>query len=268
MKVTADMKIADVINKYPQLLPVLVAQSPAFERLKNPLLRRTFARLVTVQQAAAIGNVPLDSLLKVLNRALGEEYVPAAPGVPSPPTAPAEPEAPPPWLDEGKVVATLDARPFQREGRDPFSEIMKAVAPVQIGQIFKLYNTFPPLPLYEVLGKRGFVHWARQEGPEDWVIYFFKTGEVTAPAARPATETAAPPSGKTVTIDIDVSELVPPEPMMKILDALAKLNPGDTLVVHHVRKPMYLYAKLDELGYAHETRELGPNRVDIIITKR
>ncbi len=276
MKITPDMKIADVIGKYPQLLHVLTAQSPAFEKLKNPLLRRTFARLVTVEQAAGLGNLPVDTLLKVLNRALGEEYVGEAPSAPPAAVSAAAPEPPPPWLDEATVAATLDARPFQAQGKDPFSEIIKAIAPVQVGQIFRLQNTFPPLPLYEVLNKRGFIHWARQEGPEDWTIYFFKTPErpVLTTEHTESTERAEMPvsavssAGQTATLDIDVSELVPPEPMIKILEALAKLNPGDSLLVHHVRKPMYLYDKLNELGYTHETRELGPNKVDIVITKR
>jgi uncharacterized protein (DUF2249 family) len=269
MKITADMKIADVIGKHPELLHVLVAQSPAFQKLKNPLLRRTFAKLVTVEQAASLANMPAQTLLEALNRALGEEYVAEAPSAP-PAAAPgaAAPEPPPPWLDESVVTATLDARPFQTQGKDPFSEIMRAVAPVQPGQIFRLQNTFPPLPLYEVLGRRGFVHWARQEGPEDWTIYFFNSGSQAMPKTPPTTKGLASEAGKRVSVDIDVSELVPPEPMMKILAELAKLSPGDTLVVHHVRRPMYLYAKLEELGYAHETRELGPNKVDIIITKK
>ena len=59
MAVTPNMKVAEVLKRYPQLLEVLVAQSPHFSRLKNPILRRLQARLVTVAQAAAIAGLEL-----------------------------------------------------------------------------------------------------------------------------------------------------------------------------------------------------------------
>ena len=63
------------------------------------------------------------------------------------------------------------------------------------------------------------------------------------------------------------SPLVPPEPMVKILQALETLPDDSRLLVHHVRRPMHLYDRLDEMGYAHETRELGPGRVEVMIQK-
>ncbi|MBI3965523.1 MAG: DUF2249 domain-containing protein, partial [Chloroflexi bacterium] len=65
----------------------------------------------------------------------------------------------------------------------------------------------------------------------------------------------------------DVSELVPPEPMIRILEALEQLAPGETLLVYHVRRPIYLYPRLEELGCTHETWEIGPNRVELLIRK-
>lgn len=70
-----------------------------------------------------------------------------------------------------------------------------------------------------------------------------------------------------VEVTIDVSELVPPEPMIKILRALEELPDGGRLLVHHVRRPMHLYDQLDEMGYAHLTREPEPGRVEILIQK-
>ena len=62
-------------------------------------------------------------------------------------------------------------------------------------------------------------------------------------------------------------ELVPPEPMVKILEALAAMPDGVTLLVHHVRRPIHLYARLDEMGYPHRTQDLGPDRVEVLIRK-
>ena len=48
-------KVAELIDAYPQLEGVLIDYVPAFEKLRNPLLRRTVARITTLQQAATIG---------------------------------------------------------------------------------------------------------------------------------------------------------------------------------------------------------------------
>jgi hypothetical protein len=55
--------------------------------------------------------------------------------------------------------------------------------------------------------------------------------------------------------------------MIRILEALEELPVGASLLVHHVRRPMHLYPRLDDLGYRHETREIGPNRVEVLIEK-
>ncbi|HET7769317.1 MAG TPA: DUF2249 domain-containing protein [Chloroflexota bacterium] len=68
-------------------------------------------------------------------------------------------------------------------------------------------------------------------------------------------------------VHIDVRELPPPEPMLRILEALEHLPPGSTLLVTHARRPIYLYPRLDALGCTHETRELGPGNVEIVIHK-
>ncbi len=39
--VRPEMKVAEVLRRWPHLLPVLVEASPAFRKLENPLLRKT-----------------------------------------------------------------------------------------------------------------------------------------------------------------------------------------------------------------------------------
>jgi uncharacterized protein (DUF2249 family) len=144
-----------------------------------------------------------------------------------------------------------------------------------------LYVGFEPLPLYDLLAKRGFRHPAQQLGPEDWEITFLRlppgntdgdAGDIAhaVAASPPTTAQSLPdtlPEGVDATVRIDVSELVPPEPMVRILETLAQLAPGQTLLVEHVRRPVYLYPQLDAQGYEHTTDELGPGRVQLRIHK-
>lgn len=72
------------------------------------------------------------------------------------------------------------------------------------------------------------------------------------------------PSG--VARAIDVSQLPPPLPMVRILETLRELGPGETLLVHHTRRPIHLYPKLEALGCTHETSEPEPGKIEVRIT--
>ncbi|NNN05772.1 MAG: DUF2249 domain-containing protein [Elusimicrobia bacterium] len=74
-----------------------------------------------------------------------------------------------------------------------------------------------------------------------------------------------PSEGKTV--NLDVSDLEPPEPMVRILEAVTALGPEDRLVVEHFREPVPLYAHLDAAGFAHEIIKLAENRYRLTIRK-
>lgn len=275
--ILASWKISEVIGRYPRLLDEMVSLNPAFRMLRNPLMRRVQARLTTVAQAAKIAGMEPAVLVSELNQRVGYGTSDPAGVAAHADEQGAEtiPGDVPPWVYGAPVVAGVDARPLQREGKEPFGPIMAAAREVATGQSFVLRNTFEPLPLYDVLGQRGFEHWATQLGDDDWEIRFFNSGQV--PRAPKPADAANPPmampsdglvwEAPTATITIDVSELVPPEPLIRILETLAELPEGASLLVHHVRRPMHLYPRLDELGYRHETREPAPGRVELLIEK-
>ena len=52
---------------------------------------------------------------------------------------------------------------------------------------------------------------------------------------------------------LDVSQLEPPEPLERILDALADLGPDDRLSIIHRRVPFPLYELLRGMGHRWET---------------
>ncbi|MGD2117173.1 MAG: DUF2249 domain-containing protein [Chromatiales bacterium] len=64
---------------------------------------------------------------------------------------------------------------------------------------------------------------------------------------------------------LDVSELYPPEPLERILDALADLPKTDCLLVLHRREPQPLYGMLESMGYRWQTHRTGPGRFEILI---
>ena len=83
---------------------------------------------------------------------------------------------------------TLDVRPTLRAGGEPFPQIMQAVSSLEAGQAFRLLATFEPIPLYSMLGRKGFAHDAVHHGEADWEILFTPGGAaaptVSATAAK------------------------------------------------------------------------------------
>jgi uncharacterized protein (DUF2249 family) len=293
--IRADECVADVLRRDERLIDVFVHASPAFERLRNPLLRRTMARLVTVEQAARIGGVAPELLLHRLNREVGyaaEAAMEPATGSATPtyrdedPTMTlASPAAMPLALQSlaADRLVDVDVRDDLRAGREPFSRIMAARRALPAGHVLRLRAIFEPAPLYQVMAKQGLDHWTERLADDDWRVWFFASDEASArisdePAScggcgpmRPAEPTAeaevpAPPADD-VTV-LDVRGLEPPEPMVRTLAALRELPPGGTLVQLNVRVPQFLLPQLEEQGFTWEIREQSDDLVRLFIRRR
>ncbi len=59
----------------------------------------------------------------------------------------------------------------------------------------------------------------------------------------------------TTLIEVDARGLEPPQPMLRILEALAALAADATLRAHTDRRPLHLYPLLAERGFQAETQD-------------
>lgn len=145
----------------------------------------------------------------------------------------------------------LDVRPILREGGEPFSVIMDAVAALAPGQSLRLLASFKPVPLFQVLGARGFEPSAREIGGGDWEVIFtpqaFAHAEESpvAPFAETSAEAEAWPEPS---IEVDNRDLDPPEPMVRTLEVLERLMPGEALAALLPREPLFLFKELEARG--------------------
>lgn len=249
-------RISAVLARDERLLEVLVSASPAFAKLRNGAMRRTFAKLVTVEQAAKIAGVDAASLVARLNGALGSEPIPRA-------EPKAEVFAPIPTelltIDSSRIV-DLDVREDLRKGIEPFGAIMDAARALGPTGVLRVRAIFDPVPLYAVFAKKGFSHATERLGPEDYRVWFHRDGK--APVATKAEADVAEEDDVVV---IDVRDLEPPEPMMRTFEALERLPRGKTLVQLNVRVPQFLLPKLKERGFTWEVREQSPDLVRLFI---
>jgi uncharacterized protein (DUF2249 family) len=259
--ITADTNLGGLLDEHPELVEVLAGCHDHFARLRNRLLRRVMAPRVTVGQAAGLAGMPVADLVTTLRRAVGEPDESSPPAAP-PVAAVADPGPRPAELDRLQVVE-VDVRHDIRRGEEPFARIMTAVKAVGPAEALVIRAPFEPVPLYDVLGRRGLAHWTEQRAPDDWRVWFYRGG--SGPAATDASVAAAATPGEAATLD--VRGLEPPLPMVRVLERLDTLEPGGVLTVLHERRPLFLYPQLDERGFRHDTDEPEPGLVRIVIRR-
>ena len=66
MELNGKTKINDLLNQYPFLFDFLITLSPAFKNLKNPVILKTMGRVATLEKAANIGGLKVESLISSL----------------------------------------------------------------------------------------------------------------------------------------------------------------------------------------------------------
>ncbi|MGD8466277.1 MAG: DUF1858 domain-containing protein [Anaerolineae bacterium] len=158
-------KVAELISAYPQLEQVLIDYVPAFEKLKNPVLRKTVARITTLQQAAAVGGVSVQDLINHLRKEAGQELLRGAE------TATYVTEQPD-WFSEGRIVTELDAKGMLAAGEQPVNQVIADLNALDRGDIYKLIAPFMPAPLVDKASSLGIAHWVTAHDDQELVIYF------------------------------------------------------------------------------------------------
>ncbi len=259
-----DDRISAVLARDPRMLGVLLSASPTFSHLRNPLVRKTMAKLATVEQAARVAGIDAHELVERLNRALAGEPLPSDPVRRSSALTPPENSARPCPAPEDKIIE-CDVRDELRAGHEPLKTIIAAAARVAPDGALRLRAIFEPVPLYHVLGRQGFQHFAERLGDEDWCVYFWRGAAPRQETAVLPAGVATPLAGEPNTVVLDVRGLEPPEPLVRTLVALESLPRGATLVQINERVPQFLLPRLHERGFSHEIAESSPELVRIVI---
>lgn len=166
--ITPDSKLGELLERWPALEQVLLDLSPHFQALRNPVLRRTVARVATLRQVATVSGVALGTLVARLREGAG--LAPAA--APEEGTAPA---ARPAWARAPSVTRTHDARAAIEAGAHPMAQVMADLAALADGEVYALVTPFVPAPLVDLARGKGFQGFSDVEG-EALVTTYFRRG--------------------------------------------------------------------------------------------
>jgi hypothetical protein len=166
--ITPDSKLGELLERWPELEAVLLEISPHFKALKNPVLRRTVAKVATLRQVSTVSGVALGVLVSRLRAGAG--LAPAAAADDEGP-APAERPA---WADERRVTRTHDARAAIEAGEHPMPRVMADLGALGDGEVYALVTPFVPAPLVDLARGKGFEGFSATEGEALVRTYFRK----------------------------------------------------------------------------------------------
>ncbi|MCU0646191.1 MAG: DUF1858 domain-containing protein [bacterium] len=165
--ITPETKISVLLDHYPQLEDVLIDMAPAFKKLRNPILRKTIAKVATLRQVAQIGDVSLAALINTLRAEVGQsadleigDEAKVASHLPD-------------WFDSAKIAKSLDARPILEAGQHPMSQVLEELKKLKSGEIYELITPFLPAPLIDMAKQKGYHAWSDTVQTDLIKTYFF-----------------------------------------------------------------------------------------------
>lgn len=271
MNISSTTKISELIKANPASIDAIVSINKHFEKLRNPLLRKILASRVTIADASKIGGCTVNDFFNKLIP-LGFSLAPDINTITNSLRTNRERPAFMQNINSGNTV-TLDVRADLASGKDPFQRIMDTLASLPQDNFLLIINTFEPVPLINVLKRKGFEYYTEELQKDIFHTYFKNTTETKIDktervslinsANNEFAEMLNKFTGKMETIDVRHLEM--PLPMVTILQKLNTLQEGHSLFVQHKKIPQFLLPELEENKFSWLIREDGPGDVKLLI---
>jgi hypothetical protein len=166
LQISPETKIGELLTKFPGLEKTLLEMAPEFKKLRNPILRKTIARVTSLRQASAVAKIPLAEMINRLRSEAGirEEFM-------SDEANRTFSKEIPPWFSTARIVQSLDARPMLERGEQPIQKVFSESKNLKDGEIYELITPFLPAPLIDAARENGYLIWSKNEGEEVFKTY-------------------------------------------------------------------------------------------------
>jgi hypothetical protein len=162
--------VARLLDAYPELEEVLIRMAPPFKKLKNPILRKSVAKVATLKQAAIAGRLDLSTMINQLREAVGQaplagmetiseqDYLGTAPG----------------WFNQSCVASAIDDRAGDSDEM-AINRVLKALKNLGDRQVVELTTTFLPAPGIDAARRKRLLTWTVREEEELYKTYFTRS---------------------------------------------------------------------------------------------
>jgi hypothetical protein len=170
IEITPAVNVHALLEACQHLEDVLIGMAPPFKKLKNPILRKSVAKVATIKHISSVAGIPLDELIGKLRAAVGQpvsnqsyadqNYFTEQPD----------------WFAPDKIVLTVDEAKLENKDGMTLVTILKGATGVRKGEIIELITTFLPAPGIDIMKSKGYLVWTCQVGENVIKSYFLKTG--------------------------------------------------------------------------------------------
>jgi uncharacterized protein (DUF2249 family) len=269
MLINEQTKIAALLKHNPDALEAIVAISPDFKKLRNPILRKLMAGRTSISMASKIGGCQPEEFFIALEK-IGFEVDRHVEQV----EETTERKPIPDVLKKipSEKIINFDVREMLATGTDPLKLIQQKIKELKQDQALKIVNNFVPVPLIKLLEKQGFQSFVDCVSTEQIDTYFY--GRNTIAENEESTDTTNNTDWEILCnkfqnnlVEIDVRNLEMPMPMMTILESLEALPECKALFVYHKRIPVFLLTELKDRDFDYRIKEIQDGEVYLLIFK-
>jgi len=166
LNITPETKVGALLDSYPELEALLIKLAPPFAKLRNPILRKTVAKVTSLRQAAKVGGINIAELVNALRKEVG---LSESAGISDDSNGAPGPR--PDWLTN-QIAESLDACPIIESGEQPIGIVMPRLRRLSDNQVFELITPFEPAPLMDKAKEQGFSVWFEKMGDTLVKTYF------------------------------------------------------------------------------------------------
>ena len=149
LQITPEIKVAELLDNYPELEDKLIEIAPPFKKLKNPILRKTLAKVTTLRQASTVGGISLAELINKLRSEAGQNEIVVE-------ESQTKTTEQPDWVNTDKVKIEYDARIDLENGNHPVGKVTKEMLTLENDELYLLITPFFPGPLIDIVKEKGF----------------------------------------------------------------------------------------------------------------
>jgi len=171
IEITPSVTVQTLLEAYPELEEELISIAPPFKKLKNPLLRKSVAKVATIKHISSVGGIPLDELIDKIREAVGQskstesyqdsDYFGEQPD----------------WFSPDKISLFVDEGKLEDRDKMTLVVILEKAKNIKKGEIIELVTTFLPAPGIDTLRSKGYSVWTRKEGEDLIRSYFLKNAD-------------------------------------------------------------------------------------------
>ena len=168
LEIVPSTTVHELLEAYPELEETLINIAPPFKKLKNPLLRKSIAKIATLKHISSVGNIPLNDLINELRNAVGQseasqlfkddQYFSDQPD----------------WFTKDKIALSITEEKLEVDDKMTVVVLLQEMKHVKTGEIVELITTFLPAPGIDTMRSKGYSVWTVKVDETLIKTYFLK----------------------------------------------------------------------------------------------